>query len=165
VLDFTNAGYPSTYLLDETELMNIFRTLVSHLQQADPDYILLEIADGIFQPETKVLLENDELRTAVKHVIFTAGDSAAAECGVRRLQELGWPVLASAGMLTQSPLAIREAEQVTGLPCLSIDRMMSGEIQQLIQKFDSVPVVPLSGEARSCQAHELLHFEPKIASL
>lgn len=165
VLDFTKAGYPSTYLLDETELMHIFRTLVSHLRRADPDYILLEIADGIFQRETKILLENDELRMAVDQVIFTAGDSLSAECGVRRLRELGWPVLATAGLLTQSPLAMREAEQATGLPCLSIERMMSGEVWQLIQKFDGLPAVATTGEAGYCQGHEPLLFEPKVSTL
>lgn len=156
VLDFTKAGYPSTYMLDEDELLHIFRTLVSHLRRSNPDYIVLEIADGIFQRETRLLLDTDELRHAVDHVLFTAGDSLAIECGVRRLRELGWPVRATAGLLTQSPLAMREAEEVSGLPCLSIDRMLSGELLPLLQRAVSAPAATTQCEVEAaiarCQA-------------
>lgn len=37
-LDFTAAGYPSTYLLDGDELLTLYRTLLGHLRAANPDY-------------------------------------------------------------------------------------------------------------------------------
>lgn len=132
VLDFTDAGYPSTYMLNFEELVNIYDTLLSHLRATQPDYILVEIADGIFQRETRMLLESEAFRRRVDHVLFAANDSLSAECGVRYLHELELPLRFTSGALTQSQLSIREAEEVTDVPCLSSDRMMAGEVVELL---------------------------------
>ena len=133
VLDFTSAGYPATYMLDWDELMTVYQTLLGHLDAADPDYIILEVADGIFQRETGMLLDSAAFRQSVDHLFFAAGDSLAVESGVRFLKELGMPLRATAGTVTQSSLAIEEAEQASGVPCLGIDRMMNGELLEVIQ--------------------------------
>jgi hypothetical protein len=126
-LDFTSAGYPSTYMLELDELLAIYHTLVAELAKSNPDYILIELADGIFQRETRMLLECEAFRKTVDHVFFSAGDSLAMECGVRALRRYGLPLRATSGLVTRSPLGVQEAEAATGLPCLSIDRMMAGE--------------------------------------
>jgi hypothetical protein len=72
VLDFTDVGYPSTYLLDLHELLDIFATLLAHLQDETPDYIVIEVADGIFQRETRMLLESVRFRAHINHVFFAA---------------------------------------------------------------------------------------------
>jgi hypothetical protein len=128
VLDFVAAGYPSTYMLDHDELLGVYRTLVSHLRAAGPDYIVLEIADGIYQRETRMLLESEALRESVDHVFFAAGDSLAIESGVRSLMAAGMPLRATSGALTQSVLAVREAEEATGMPCLGLERLMGDEL-------------------------------------
>lgn len=126
VLDFIDAGYPSTYMLEIDELLGIVETLTSQLRANRPDYLVLEVADGIFQRETRMLLENEQFRSSIDHVIFAANDSLSAECGVRTLKTYGLPLRGVAGVITQSPLAMREAEDVTGVPCLSIEHMMEG---------------------------------------
>ncbi len=126
VLDFTHAGFPSTYLLDRDDLWRVYQALLAHLSAARPEYILVEVADGIFQRETQMLLEDEDFRASIDHVLFAANDSLSAECGVRRLQGYGLPLRAISGMITCSPLATREAEAVTGVPCLGIDQLLDG---------------------------------------
>ncbi|MGF1471226.1 MAG: DUF1611 domain-containing protein [Rubrobacteraceae bacterium] len=134
VLDFTSAGYPSTYMLGLGELLTIHHGLAGYLQETGPDYIVLEVADGIFQRETRMLLDSARFRADVDHVFFAAGDSLAAECGVRCLLERGLPLRATSGALTQSELAIRETEEATGIPCLGIGRMMGDELLDVLQE-------------------------------
>lgn len=149
VLDFTNAGYPSTYTLGIDELIGIQRTLVSHLLASDPDYVVLEIADGIFQRETRMMLGSEEVRESVDHVFFTAVDSLSAESGVRYLRERGLPLRATSGAITLSLLASREAEEATGVPCLSTARIMDGGLAEALggDRKGSVPKRAGSGLA------------------
>ena len=86
VLDFTSAGYPSTYMSGLKELLGIYHIILGNLQAANPDYIILEIADGVFQRETCMLLESAEFRQSVDHVFFAASDSLSAESGVRSIR-------------------------------------------------------------------------------
>lgn len=126
VLDFTDAGYPSTYMLGLDELLTAHRTLLGHLRATGPDYVVFEIADGIFQRETRMLLESAAFRADVDHVFFAANDSLSAACGVGRLRDYGLPLRATSGMITRSPLATREAVEVTGVPCLGIEELVGG---------------------------------------
>lgn len=132
VIDFTSAGYPSTYMLGREELLGLYRSLLSRLHAHAPDYILVEVADGIFQRETLMLLESEEVRSSVDHVFFAASDSLSAESGVRLVRNRGLPLRATAGAITQSLLATREAEEVTGIPCLSTERIMDGTLAELL---------------------------------
>lgn len=132
VLDFTSVGYPSTYMAGGEELLQIYRTLLDSLRSEEPDYVVVEVADGVFQRETRMLLESEEFRASVDHLFFAASDSLSAESGVRLVREYGLPLRATAGSVTQSVLASREAEEATGIPCLSIDRIMDGTLKELL---------------------------------
>ena len=132
VLDFVDAGYPSTYMLDPDELVRLQDVLLSQLRATRPDYIVLEVADGIFQRETRMLLRSEEFRAAVDHVFFAANDSLSAESGVRHLRAYGLPIRAVSGVLTQSPLGVREAEEATGVPCLSAVQIREGAALELL---------------------------------
>jgi hypothetical protein len=132
VLDFTSAGYPSTYMLALEELLGVYESILGNLRASDPDYIILEIADGIFQRETRMLLESAEFRRSADHVFFAASDSLSAESGVRSIREYGLPLRATAGSVTQSPLASREAEEALGMPCMSIERIMDGTLREVL---------------------------------
>jgi hypothetical protein len=132
VLDFTSAGYPSTYMLALEELLGVYGSILGTLRASNPDYIILEIADGIFQRETRMLLESAEFRRSADHVFFAAGDSLSAESGVRSIREYGLPLRATAGSVTQSPLASREVEEALGMPCMSIERIMDGTLKEVL---------------------------------
>ncbi len=119
VVDFTDAGHVTTYMVPQQEIEGIVTTLVSHLQRAGVDVILLELADGLFQTETATMLESVFFREVVDGMIFCAGDAMGAACGFDWLRRNEYAVLALAGVLTRSPLQAREAIQVTGIPVLS----------------------------------------------
>jgi hypothetical protein len=123
VLDFTDAGFASTYRATLGELEDIFSTLTAHLGQTGVDAIVLEVADGLYQDETAALLKSAVFRCGVEGVLFAAGDAMGAAAGSRWLSERGLPVLGVSGALTASPLAIREAAQATGLPVLDLGQL------------------------------------------
>lgn len=132
VLDFTDAGYPSTYMLELEQLLMVQSVLLSHLWAARPDYVVIEVADGIFQRETRMLLECYQSGGILDHLFFAVTGSLEAESGVRRLQELGLPLRATSGLIARSPLAVREAEEATGVPCLSTARLLEGDALRLL---------------------------------
>lgn len=126
VLDFTYAGYASTYRVPPHEIERIFVTLTSHLASAAVDSIVLEVADGLFQEETAALLTTDSFASRVDGVIFAAGDALGAAAGVEWLARHGLSVIAISGLLTCSPLAMREAHRATGLPVVDAEGLRSG---------------------------------------
>jgi hypothetical protein len=123
MLDFTDVGLASTYRQPMDVVEAKFAELVNHLTDSGSELNLVEIADGIYQDETSRLLESAVFRSMVDAVIFAAPDSMGAVAGVSHLQTLGHDVLAVTGLLTRSPLTVREAEAVTGLPVLTREEL------------------------------------------
>jgi hypothetical protein len=123
VLDFTDAGHASTYLLDLPDLHDVMERLLSNLAARRVDAIVFEVADGLFQRETAQLLRSPEFRRVVDATVFSSSDAMGAAAGARWLGDCGLPVLAIAGTLTRSPLARREAQVATGLPVLGLDNL------------------------------------------
>lgn len=117
-LDFTHAGFPSTYRATPAEVESILVTLTAHLAEAGMDTIVLEIADGLFQDETAGLLDSPVFARLVDSIVFAAGDAMGGTAGVECLRHKKLPVIAVSGLLTASPLAMAEAAKATGLPVL-----------------------------------------------
>jgi len=127
VYDFTDAGHPSTYKLECTALEEITRTLIGHLGAAGIPMVVAEVADGILQSETRQLLRAPSFRALVDGIVFAAADAVSAVGGVQILQDLGHRVVAIGGLISNSPLASREAAEATGLPVLSREQFMDPE--------------------------------------
>lgn len=118
VLDFGDAGYPSTYRLSPAAVKQVFVTLLDHLNQAGTDAIVIEVADGLLQTETADLVASDLFAHFVDGVLFAAGDALGALYGLQRLAEWGLRVFAVSGLITRSPLAVRELLDHTEVPVL-----------------------------------------------
>src|SRR6266446_9869194 len=73
-----------------------------------PDVVLMELADGLLQRETAMLLGESEIQRAARGLIFTAESALSALWGTQRLRQLGYQVIAVSGKFTSSPLAMRE---------------------------------------------------------
>jgi hypothetical protein len=116
VLDFTDAGFVSTYLAPPAEIERIFVTLVMHLARAKVDAIVLELADGVLQKETAELLVSQVFRAVVGSIVFAASDAMGAVAGSDWLRSRGLPLVGLSGVVTASPLQTRESAQATGLP-------------------------------------------------
>lgn len=119
VVDFTDHGHASTYLLDEDEVTRTARGLIGHLASLNVDVSVIEVADGLLQRETAFLLSCERFTELLDAVIFSAFDAAGAVYGIDQLRRLGLPVIALSGMLSTSPLGAREASATTGLPVLT----------------------------------------------
>lgn len=133
MLDFTDVGLASTYRQPMDVLEGKFVELVDHLTHSGSDVNLIEVADGIFQQETAGLIESETVGSVVDAVVFAANDAMGAAFGVHHLQQRGFRVVAVSGMLTRSPLAVRETERATGLPVLGIPELSdSGSMQELL---------------------------------
>lgn len=119
VADFTYFGYPSTYMLSEDELFNIFHSFDMKYGNNPKNYIVIEIADGIFQRETAMLLHMKEVRDRIHKLIFCAPDSSAVFGGTRMLlEQFDLKPNAISGLCSSSPLAIREIGTFSELPVL-----------------------------------------------
>jgi hypothetical protein len=132
VFDFLDAGYVSTYRIDRHDLVDIVKILGGHLAAANPDVIVLEVADGLLQRETARLFVTPEFTGWVDGVVFAANDALGAQAGVAWLAARQLPVIAITGVLTSSPLAMREAEAATGLPVFNTMALARSAVASLI---------------------------------
>jgi hypothetical protein len=125
VLDFTDAGVPSTFGLQLAQLEGIFIQLTRQLAAAGAEVVILEVADGLFQRETAALLASRVFNDGVDSILFAATDALGAKAGVDHLKQLGLEAAAVSGVLTASPLASREAAQVLEIPVVSSAELAS----------------------------------------
>lgn len=122
-IDFGEMGFPSTYMCDEEELLNLYETLIAQVLFVRPDYVIMEIADGLYERETKMLLMNKKFISTVDDVMFSAGDSLAAIQGIHVLNQWGiYPAYLS-GLFTASPLLVQEVMENSDVPIFSIQQL------------------------------------------
>lgn len=117
VADFTNFGYPATYLLESSEMKSLFWKIRNELvgQLEGDGYLVLEIADGILQRENEILLSDETIRKHIAHTVFACGDSLSAMAGVQVLRDrYQLTPSAIAGRVANSEIGIREAKQGVG---------------------------------------------------
>jgi hypothetical protein len=132
VLDFLDAGYVSTYLVPLSKIEGILLTLLTHLTKSGVDAVVLEVADGVLQPETAALLDSPVFKSSADGVLFTARDSMGAVAGVRLLRDHELHVVGLSGVLTAAPLERAEAAAATRLPVLSREDLAEGETARQI---------------------------------
>ena len=112
VRDFSDYGFPSTYLCEHEELVGLFDTMVADSIRVKPDIIVMEIADGVLQRETKMILADPRIRQHIRGVVLAAPCSSSALFGVDRIRAMGHDVIAVSGIISNSPLFMQEfAEQ------------------------------------------------------
>jgi len=115
--DFTYLGYPSTYLLEKTELLDIFNHLDLKYANNPKNFWIVEFADGIIQQETALLLSSPEVRTRIHKLIFCANDAFGAIGGLNiLLNNFKLEPDALSGVCSSSPLHIRELTTFTNIP-------------------------------------------------
>jgi hypothetical protein len=89
------------------------------------DVLVMEVADGLLQRETEMLLRSPYVQQRIDGCIFSSGEAMGAIAGVQWLQAQRLPVLTLAGTITRSPLARAEAEQATGMSAMGLDELSS----------------------------------------
>ncbi len=131
VMDFTDAGLPSTYLEDTQSLTTASEILLGNIAQNN-DVIVAEIADGVSHSETCLLLQSELIKSNVNGVFFAAADALGGSGGYTWLQQQELPVLAISGSLTLSPLAIRELNGLVSANVMTADELTSPVHLQMI---------------------------------
>lgn len=119
IIDFSDYGLPSTYLCTKEELLNLFNTMLSDLEKINPDLVVMEIADGILQRETAMLLSDPSIKKMVKGIILTAESAPSALYAVENLTDLGYNIIAVSGKITSSPLSVKEFKEHCEIPVVS----------------------------------------------
>ena len=119
VTDFTDAGMATTYRMPLTRIEDGFDTLVATAATNGANMVVVEIADGVFQHETRAILNKSRIRERLDGILFAAPDALGAFGGVTVLERYGLSPFAISGMVSCSPLATTEAAEITGLPILS----------------------------------------------
>jgi len=114
--DFTYLGYPSTYLLEKEELIGIFDKLDLKYANNPRNFWVVELADGIIQRETAILLNSPEITSRIHKLIFCANDAFGAIGGLSTLERLGLEPDALSGVCSSSPLHMRELTAFTDTP-------------------------------------------------
>jgi len=132
VLDFLDAGYVSTYCVPLTKLEEIHVTLLAHLTKSGVGAVLLEVADGVLQPETAALLDSHAFKSSVDGVLFAGRDSMGAVAGTCWLRDHELRVVGLSGVLTAAPLQRAEAAAATGLPVFGREELAEAETARQI---------------------------------
>jgi hypothetical protein len=135
VFDFTHAGWPSTANLSLGELMSISDKIRSALAVHEPEFVILEIADGIVQRETAMMLADPDFHDSIDAVMFSGRGALSCDAGVRRLNALGYNVLATGGPVANSRLSTAEAEACCELPCFSSQDILAGKMVPLLRSL------------------------------
>ncbi|MXX88684.1 MAG: hypothetical protein F4213_03170 [Boseongicola sp. SB0677_bin_26] len=133
VAEFARLGHPSTYLLDEAELVGIFASLEAHCAR-DPDgFWVLELADGILQRETAMMLQNPRLQSRIHRLVLSAGDALGALGGLHVLRErFGLVPDTVSGRVSSSPLALRELQEQADIPVFRNARPDIGQLRIIL---------------------------------
>jgi len=115
--DFTMLGYPSTYMLSEDEVLGIFNKLDLKYANNPKNFWVVELADGINQRETAMLLSSKEITSRIHRLVFCGNDAFGTLGGLGVLeQQFGLVPDAISGVCSSSPLHIRELAEFTNIP-------------------------------------------------
>ncbi len=129
VNDFSFFGFPSTYLASHEDLLHIFNHLDLKYGNNPRNYWVVEIADGVLQRETAMLLESEDVRSRIHRLIFTAQDAFGAIGGLNTLKDrFGLTPHAISGVCSSSPLSVEELKQFTDIPVFN---NISWDLKQL----------------------------------
>ncbi len=131
--DFTYFGYPSTYLLPEADVLRIFNDLDLKYANNARNYWVVELADGVMQRETAILLGSAAVKARIHRLIFCANDAFGAIGGLRVLRERYDLVPdALSGVCSSSPLHIRELSAFTDIPVFNSASPDLNELAQIL---------------------------------
>jgi len=133
-IDFSDLGFPSTFMCSTDEILELYNRLIAKVKSVNPDYIIVEIADGLLQRETHALIQNRSFMNRIDGVLFSSQDSMSAIAGADMLSLLKCNVIGTTGLFTRSPLLIEEVRTKSKHTVLTGEDLMSEEILKTLEK-------------------------------
>ncbi len=129
VSDFSEFGFPSTYLCSVDTIMDLYEGLLAEISVVEPDYVVIEVADGLYQRETSMLLDHQLFTETIDHVILSCSDSLAVNTGLQMLSPIfGDRLFAVGGLFTGSPLLVSEVENQCKIPILTLSKLLRPDL-------------------------------------
>lgn len=135
-VDFSNIGFPSTYMCSLSELLNLYQKLLSKVSKINPDYIVMEIADGLLQRETNLLLNHKPFTQTIDHIMLSCGDSLGVLSGLNYLNEIEFKPFGICGLINASPLLVDEVTKTIDIPVFNLSDLMSKSIIEKIKTYN-----------------------------
>ena len=134
VLDFSQVGFASTSQESAAGIVSLCETIRTHLSQDDPDDLVLEIADGLNQRETRFVLDHFTQNGLVDHLFLAVHDALAAPTCIEFLHRTwGLEPAVVSGAATISPLSTDELRALCGeIPVRSALELASPDVARLI---------------------------------
>lgn len=126
-VDFSQCGYPSTFMCGTEEVLDIYATLLNAVQIQSPEIVVVEIADGLLQKETAALLTHKAFMQQIDGVIMSCPDSLSAVGGLSVLKSFGLKPVLLSGLATASPLMIKEITAITDVPVFGLSDFTDGD--------------------------------------
>lgn len=103
VASFMDCGLPST--VDVHDLAPVAKAILNHLNEYDPDLIVVELGDGILGGySVDTILKDEEIRNAMTSLVFCASDYVGVVGGRTVLNSLGLDIDVVAGSVTDSKM-------------------------------------------------------------
>lgn len=134
-IDFSDFGFPSTYMCDTKVLLDLYQSLLTKMvNSVNPDYVIVEIADGLLERETNALLKHAAFIRQFQGAIFSAAGSLSSIAGAKQLEDLGINIIGISGLVTTSPLLVEEIRQNSKYSVLLMEDLMSEKIIHIIDK-------------------------------
>ena len=127
-IDFSYCGYPSTYMCKTDEILNIFEALLKRVERIGPDVVVIEIADGLMQRETKALINHKSFMNSIDDVVLSCGDSLSCGNGVSILSNVQKTPILISGLFTASPLLVKEVEDSCEIPVFTLEDFVTTSI-------------------------------------
>lgn len=131
ILDFLDFGMPSTFGYPTQHLLTTMSRLRDALAHEGATHVVLEIADGLLQPQTRELLA--VLPSFADSVVVAVGDALGAVGAQHVLATAGVIPTALSGIVSGSPLAAREAAAATGLRVVTPDELAGGAALEILR--------------------------------
>jgi hypothetical protein len=148
--DFSDYGFPSTYLCSKGELIGLFDRMISDLEKTNPDIVIMEVADGILERETAMLLADGYFKQrAAARVILSADSALSALAAVDKLKDLGYRTIGVSGKMTSSPLSVKEFEQNSQISVFSSAGSLDDLAEALVIESQITPEVAQEMDERA----------------
>lgn len=137
-LDFIDAGWPSTYMCSLEDIVEIYDVLINQAAAKGAEWVVVEIADGLFQRETSALLQSPRFTATVDAWVLAASEPMAADSAVSVLRDWKIEPVAISGITSMSQLGIQETVEATGIQCLTAKALQAGELNDQLQRAEKI---------------------------
>ena len=111
---FLDCGLPST--VDYGDLSPVAKAILNHLNEFQPDLIVVELGDGIVGGyAVDSVLKDAEIKSAISSFVFCAGDYVGVIGGIAVVKNLGLEIDVIAGSVTDSQMGEDFVEENYGI--------------------------------------------------